>query len=347
MVSSAIQQSIDYAENHRIGEHERVIYGFRDAGRGTTFDSDGTPRGKLRREIILAKSPDEDPILKDTIATTRTTTAGMGGTIEKIDWLSDHVAALMAQNDPAKNKALLDSLAGGEGAAGVEITLGQMIEAKTGVCRHRSLLFKVLADEIGVSAALIRGNYTRRGADRSPEGRSGRGGHAWNEVLLKTGERLLVDVMHNFVAEMDDPQIGGYAGVDEKPLYPSAGRERTEVTSLALAQGAEQSADPGAMENPITLQRASWASAPWVSVRSPAGGRSAYAYIDAMDAAEVLALARELERSAIRFDRYDTSVGGNGGKREVLRVRGASFLLLRRGGVTFEKEVPPIGGRAA
>lgn len=56
-----------------------------------------------------------------------------------------------------------------------------------GACRHRALLFKVLADEAGLEVALVRG-YMR--------GSSGRyGGHAWNELTLD-GEKLMVDVMN-------------------------------------------------------------------------------------------------------------------------------------------------------
>jgi Ethylene-responsive protein kinase Le-CTR1 len=55
-----------------------------------------------------------------------------------------------------------------------------------GVCRHRSLLFKVLADEAGLKTALVRGNYVHLHA-------GGSGAHAWNEVQLDDGRRYLVD----------------------------------------------------------------------------------------------------------------------------------------------------------
>ena len=56
-----------------------------------------------------------------------------------------------------------------------------------GACRHRALLFKVLADEAGLEVSLVRG-YMR--------GSSGRyGGHAWNELTLN-GEKFMVDVMN-------------------------------------------------------------------------------------------------------------------------------------------------------
>ena len=54
-----------------------------------------------------------------------------------------------------------------------------------GVCRHRSLLFKLLADEAGLDVALVRGNYS--------DGRSS-SGHAWNELHLDDGIRVLFDL---------------------------------------------------------------------------------------------------------------------------------------------------------
>jgi hypothetical protein len=55
-----------------------------------------------------------------------------------------------------------------------------------GVCRHRSLIFKVLADEAGLKTALVRGNYVHLHA-------GGSGAHAWNELQLDDGHRYLVD----------------------------------------------------------------------------------------------------------------------------------------------------------
>src|SRR6185295_8137875 len=63
-------------------------------------------------------------------------------------------------------------------------------QSHAGVCRHRALLFKILADEAGLRSALVRGNYAVH------LGQPGFA-HAWNEVVLSDGRRRLVDVMHN------------------------------------------------------------------------------------------------------------------------------------------------------
>jgi hypothetical protein len=95
-----------------------------------------------------------------------------------------------------------------------------------GVCRHRSLLFKLLADEAGLKSALVRGNYVHLHA-------GGSGAHAWNEVQLEDGRRFLVDTtLHpkNDFPEITSPgttttEIARrYVKGDGSPFYTSAAR---------------------------------------------------------------------------------------------------------------------------
>ena len=76
------------------------------------------------------------------------------------------------------------------------------------------MLFKILADEAGLDVALVRGNY----AGGSPPG------HAWNEVSLGDGRRVIVDVMHDGARprclEVTAPEvIEHYLKVDDTPWY--------------------------------------------------------------------------------------------------------------------------------
>jgi hypothetical protein len=61
-----------------------------------------------------------------------------------------------------------------------------------GVCRHRAILFKRLADECGIPCRLVRGRT--------------RGGHVWNIVKID-GKMYLVDVM----------QVPGQLYTEESP----------------------------------------------------------------------------------------------------------------------------------
>ena len=96
------------------------------------------------------------------------------------------------------------------------------LQCQAGVCRHRALLFKVLADEAGLRVALVRGNFARKGPPGVP--------HAWNELTLDDGQRVLVDVMHNggkakFQPLNDAEVVERYRKVDGKAWYGERGRE--------------------------------------------------------------------------------------------------------------------------
>jgi hypothetical protein len=103
------------------------------------------------------------------------------------------------------------------------LCIGDVVEqCQAGVCRHRSLLFKLLADEAGLKVALVRGNYFH----------SGRGdAHAWNELVLDDGRRFLVDTTQHpkdEFPEITTPQVTSasvakhYVKLDNTPYYKSA-----------------------------------------------------------------------------------------------------------------------------
>src|SRR5438128_11467172 len=85
-----------------------------------------------------------------------------------------------------------------------EVRLGDIpkITDGAGVCRHRSLMYKILADAAGLKVALVRGNYAHS------NGRQG--GHAWNELHLDDGRVLIVDTMnpprHFIFPDINSPQ---------------------------------------------------------------------------------------------------------------------------------------------
>ena len=93
-----------------------------------------------------------------------------------------------------------------------------------GVCRHRSLFFKILADEAGLKVALVRGNYVHLHA-------GGSGPHAWNELQLDDGRRFLVDTTlrpKSDLLEITTPEVTStdiarrYVKPDGTPYYGAA-----------------------------------------------------------------------------------------------------------------------------
>jgi YD repeat-containing protein len=79
--------------------------------------------------------------------------------------------------------------------ANKQVLLGDYIDQAArgqgaGVCQHQALLFKVLADDFGLDAALVAGHSGPRGKEPFPRGHSPN--HAWNEVHIG-GKRLVFD----------------------------------------------------------------------------------------------------------------------------------------------------------
>lgn len=102
-----------------------------------------------------------------------------------------------------------------------EILLGEVPGyCGAGVCRHRSLLYKILADEAGLKVGLRRGHLMRGGR---PLGR-----HAWNELTLQDGSLRIVDVMNpeeNFTLPEPADVHFKYGDIKGKPLYEAGDEE--------------------------------------------------------------------------------------------------------------------------
>lgn len=179
------RQSSHYQENSDIDLWTKVAYGFRDAGRGTVIGYDGEPIGKVSREVICFDGPDEDPVLHRLMAHARSVDQPAAGVLERVNILAGIVITAMEENDDSRNWSRIWNICEGD-PVGRKVRLGELISHETGVCRHRSLLFKVLADHVGVPAGLVRGFY-RIGQFRQ--------GHAWNEVMDERGVMHVVDTM--------------------------------------------------------------------------------------------------------------------------------------------------------
>ena len=77
-----------------------------------------------------------------------------------------------------------------------EVLLGDVFAKGAATCRHKSLMFKILADEVGLNAKLIKGNM---GAARDF------GPHAWNEIKLSNGKKFVVDTQNGALINLSSP----------------------------------------------------------------------------------------------------------------------------------------------
>jgi hypothetical protein len=189
------RQSSYYQENSEIEPHTKIAYGFRDAGRGTVIGYDGEPLGKASREIICFDGPEDDLVLHRLMAHARAADQAAAGILERVQILAEVVIKAMEESDDSRNWSRIWNICEGD-PAGRKVWLGDLISHDTGVCRHRSLLFKVLADHVGIPAGLVRGFFTM-GQFRQ--------GHAWNEVIDERGVMHVVDTMMARMAPASAP----------------------------------------------------------------------------------------------------------------------------------------------
>lgn len=188
--------------------------GYLDGGRKMTFDEKG--RAVSNREIIMVdRTRDEE--LKKHLAFAH----------------SETLQQLTPRERAVRLAVYVDKIAtppGGDRWTEVENTqltqeftnqpvlMGEILEqCQAGVCRHRALLFKILADAAGLKTALRRGNlFNAEYATGYP--------HAWNEVHLEDGTRLLVDTSYR-AGKWDFPSVttpfvvAEYRKLDNSPIY--------------------------------------------------------------------------------------------------------------------------------
>ena len=98
------------------------------------------------------------------------------------------------------------------GVRNAEVLIGDVKD--WGVCRHRSLLFQVMAEEAGLNPSIVRGNAGHPG--------QAMGGHAWNELRLSNGDHVLVDIMNprpGFEFPKLNEATDWYRRMDGAPYY--------------------------------------------------------------------------------------------------------------------------------
>jgi hypothetical protein len=210
-VTSAAKQVVSaFNKQHYIGAGVIIPDGYLDGGRRMALDDSG--RASSGREIIFVDRTRDTELAND-IAFARDLKS-----LPAIDRVKKLVEWVDHENTPPGGEKWVmqatDQLQ--KEFTSKAVLIGDWMEqSQAGVCRHRSLVFKILADEAGLKAALVRGNYA---------GRNGAGGHAWNEVALEDGRKVLVDVMHNgakpkFPELTDEYVVKHYLKVDNTPWY--------------------------------------------------------------------------------------------------------------------------------
>ena len=188
--------------------------GYLDGGRGMHFDDKG--RAVSSREIIVVDRAQDEEMQKH-ITFARDADLKKLAPRERAVSLAKYVDRIATPpggvrwTEPANTELTQEF-------TNQPVLMGEILEqCQSGVCRHRALLFKILADEAGLKTALRRGNLRNRDyAAGYP--------HAWNEVHLDDSTRLLVDTSYR-AGKWDFPDVNTpfvveeYRKLDNSALY--------------------------------------------------------------------------------------------------------------------------------
>lgn len=204
------QAASEYHTKQYIAPQLKIQDGYVDGGRGMQLDP--RDRARSRRELIIVDRQ-RDPALQQHLAFARSKEVMTLEPDQRAMQLAQYVDQSMSLDKNNRATMAAVSLLTEE-YADQPVLIGEVTRlCGAGVCRHRALLFKLLADEAGLDVALVRGNYGN--ANRHA-------GHAWNELHLKDGRRLLIDTMQRRV-ELLTPTgsktSDRYLTIDNKPWY--------------------------------------------------------------------------------------------------------------------------------
>jgi hypothetical protein len=222
VTAAAREVTMLYRTNHYISAAVLIPDGYVDGGRGMRIAPDGTVESS--REVLVVDRT-RDPVLRRHLEHARSPEMMRLPPLERARALALYVDERFSPAAGRNQSVQACSLILGP-YTGKEVLLGDIV--KCGVCRHRSLLFKLLADEAGLSVALVRGNL---GSEKSA------GGHAWNELMLDDGQKRIVDVMNprpNFVfPKTTERAAEAYRTVRNEPYYAKPASARVEANSPA------------------------------------------------------------------------------------------------------------------
>ena len=229
------RMSLLYLRRGYLDFQDHMPDGFYDGGRRTKFKVEGDTMTPQSDRELLVLNEEQDPGLRKILEKARGLVAGVQDLSAKIKMLSLYVSNVMGGSQLVKvpqSHGLID----GRGLNDIEaltdneirqiqnqpsnvqkiVPLGYLTH---GVCRHRALLFKYLADRLDIPSRLVRGDYG-----------GPRGGHAWNVVKLENkilggDDYFVVDVMHDQTQlyQENSPMAKNYKRKDAKGMRAGFG----------------------------------------------------------------------------------------------------------------------------
>lgn len=207
----AMKSSLAFNSTHVISHLTAIPDDFIDGGRGMQIDEFGIAVSD--REIIRVDRSMDANLLKH-LEFARSPELATLSTIDRATRIARYVDKAMT---PVEGRVACESRSEylAEKFQSREVYLGDVVDfCGAGVCRHRALLFKILADEAGLHCTVMRGNY------RTSKGMAG---HTWNELVLDDGSIAIVDVMNIqpdfYFPSPKEPAAGKYLTIAGSSKY--------------------------------------------------------------------------------------------------------------------------------
>ena len=185
---AGIQQAQKFNRENKIGCGEKITDGYIDAGKMATLTPDGRVTNSKREILVVDRR--RDRFLNEMINDVKAQTAGMNEA-EKAIFIYDYICNLESNGLRVKDTSVEASELWSDANIGQKVLLGDEVfktNPNVVVCRHRSLLFKVLADEVGLNVELNRGYLNCRDGGR----------HAWNTVRFRNGDVYVFDLAQGY-----------------------------------------------------------------------------------------------------------------------------------------------------
>lgn len=219
----ALKQTLQFNCTHVIGQQDRVLDGFIDGGRGMQVDEFGyavSPREILRVDRC------RDTMLQIHLAYAASSELALLNEVDRATRIAAYIDRLMTPAE-GRSTCLARSNLLAKRSSTLEVLIGDAVSlCGAGVCRHRALLFKLMADEAGLKCVLVRGNYQSSGRTE---------GHAWNELILADNRRVVVDVMNPqpdfYFPEVSEPSLRYYRTVANSSRYGEKPRQLQKAST--------------------------------------------------------------------------------------------------------------------
>ena len=189
VTEQGVRVSQSYGKSGVIYYDTKIPNGFRDGGRAASIGRDGKIADAAREIITVDRELDQ--YLMNAINYAKNATKNMNEE-QKVKFLYNMVRDI--SGNAAKGLEKSQEMA--KQYCNQEVLLGDVFAKGAASCRHKSLMFKILADEVGLNAKVIRGEMGIAGD---------MGGHAWNEIKLSNGKKFVVDTQNGALINLSSP----------------------------------------------------------------------------------------------------------------------------------------------